>query len=75
MCDKQTRIDEAPAKQSSEGTEPRGHGGCPCEPKRCLPAAGAVMAAVAVVLLIGVRKRSNRNKARTQSPHPAGCCA
>ena len=76
MCQKNTESPDAKAKQPSEGAEAQGHEGCPCEPKRCLPFAGAVLAAVAVPLVIRAMKRSRRNKGKGACTHKAaGCCA
>jgi hypothetical protein len=75
MCDKQPRTDEE-GEQHSEKREAQGQGGCPCEPKRCLPVVGVVLAAVVVPLMIRQLKRRCRSKCeQPQGASRAGCCA
>ncbi len=75
MCEKNTERADPKAKNSSEEAEPEGQGGCPCEPKRCLPVAGAVLATVAVTLVIRAIKRSRQSHGKqARTPRGAGCC-
>ncbi len=71
MCEKKrAERAEATANGTSDRTKSRDDAGCPCEPKRCLPLVGAVLAAVAVPLVILAIKNSSRSKG-----HAAGCCS
>ena len=76
MCEKSTERTESKAKRAPAGVRSREHDGCPCEPRRCLPIAGAVLAAVAVPLMIRAIKRSRRGTGKqTCGPARTGCCA
>ena len=76
MCEKTTERAESKEKQAPEGAESQRHRGCSCEPRRCLPIAGAVLAAVAVPLMIRAIKRSRRGTGKQACGSArAGCCA
>lgn len=76
MCEQKAESAETGAERSSAEKRRAEGCGCPCESRRCLPIAGAVLAAVAVPLVIRAirrRRRSSTNGARR--PLAAGCCA
>lgn len=76
MCEKSTERPESKAKKAPEGAGSRDSDGCPCEPRRCLPIAGAVLAAVAVPLMIRAIKRSRRGAGKQEcGAARVGCCA
>lgn len=76
MGEKKSTCGEGQAKRAADGAEARGHCGCRCEPKRCLPLAGVVLAAVALPLVIRATRRSRgSNGKQTGTPEAAGCCA
>lgn len=76
MCGKNVEGAEDRAKKSSEKVDSQSERGCPCEPGRCLPFAGALLAAVTVPLVIRTIQRSRQSKsAKACGREPAGCCA
>ena len=59
--------------REEEGSPSRS--GCPCEPRRCLPFAGVLLAAVAAPLVIGAIRRARHGRGdRSRGGQAAGCC-
>ena len=76
MCEKTTEHADSKAKKAAGEKTSRDSCSCPCEPRRCLPIAGAVLAAVAVPLVIRAIKRSRQRSGKQEcGPARAGCCA
>lgn len=75
MCQKTTEKSESEARETPETSESSRHAGCRCEPRRCLPIAGVVLAAVAAPLVVrAIRRSRNGDGKQDRGRKSAGCC-
>lgn len=70
MSDEQSKACCSEDGSSRDGEEPKCSGNCPCEPKRCLPIAGVVLAAAFAAWLVRARRRARQNQVDGES----ACC-